>query len=146
MTSQAILVPAGGIDTEDGPKSYDEVCADLAKAVQGFLAKPEVATPCSAPSSPPIRCRASSCLGSGSVGKVILASTGWKTRNSQSRSPYPGPPACDAADEKPYMEERFGPITFVVRVADTASAIALSERIVSTHGALTVGVYSTGPR
>jgi hypothetical protein len=51
--------------------------------------------------------------------------------------------ACDAADEKAYMEERFGPISFIVKVADTAAAIALSERVVSTHGALTVGVYST---
>jgi acyl-CoA reductase-like NAD-dependent aldehyde dehydrogenase len=41
------------------------------------------------------------------------------------------------------MEERFGPISFVVKVADTNAAIALSERVVSTHGALTVGLYST---
>jgi acyl-CoA reductase-like NAD-dependent aldehyde dehydrogenase len=41
------------------------------------------------------------------------------------------------------MEERFGPISFVVKVADTQAAVALSERIVQTHGALTTGVYST---
>ena len=41
------------------------------------------------------------------------------------------------------MEERFGPISFIVKVADTAAAITLSERIISTHGALTAGVYST---
>nr|HQU90583.1 phenylacetic acid degradation protein PaaN [Denitromonas sp.] len=41
------------------------------------------------------------------------------------------------------MEERFGPISFVVKVADGAAAIALSERIVKEHGALTVGLYST---
>ncbi len=39
--------------------------------------------------------------------------------------------ACDAADEEAYMEERFGPISFIVKVADTAAAIALSERVVS---------------
>jgi acyl-CoA reductase-like NAD-dependent aldehyde dehydrogenase len=53
--------------------------------------------------------------------------------------------ACDAGQEAAYMEERFGPISFIVKVADTASAIALSERIISTHGALTAGVYSTRP-
>ncbi len=52
---------------------------------------------------------------------------------------------CDAADEQAYMVERFGPISFVVRAADAAAAIALSERIVSEHGALTVGLYSTQP-
>ena len=41
------------------------------------------------------------------------------------------------------MEERFGPISFVVKVADADAAIALSERIVTEHGALTVGLYST---
>jgi acyl-CoA reductase-like NAD-dependent aldehyde dehydrogenase len=41
------------------------------------------------------------------------------------------------------MQERFGPISFVVKAADTAAAIDLSERVVSTHGALTVGLYST---
>ncbi|MPN50667.1 hypothetical protein SDC9_198299 [bioreactor metagenome] len=51
--------------------------------------------------------------------------------------------ACDAADEAAYMQERFGPISFVVKVADTAAGIALSERIVQGHGALTVGLYST---
>jgi acyl-CoA reductase-like NAD-dependent aldehyde dehydrogenase len=53
--------------------------------------------------------------------------------------------AVDAADEAAYMEERFGPISFLVKAADAAAAIALSERIVNTHGALTVGLYSTKP-
>jgi acyl-CoA reductase-like NAD-dependent aldehyde dehydrogenase len=63
---------------------------------------------------------------------------------------FPGAPvhtpvllACDAADEAAYMEERFGPISFVVKVADTAAGIALSERLVREKGALTVGLYST---
>ena len=50
--------------------------------------------------------------------------------------------SCDASDEAAYMQERFGPIALMVKVADTAAAVALSERVVSTHGALTVGVYS----
>jgi acyl-CoA reductase-like NAD-dependent aldehyde dehydrogenase len=50
---------------------------------------------------------------------------------------------CDASNEAAWMEERFGPIAFVVKVADTAAAIALSERVVNTHGALTVGLYSS---
>jgi len=51
--------------------------------------------------------------------------------------------ACQAEDEAAWMEERFGPIGFLVKVADTAAAIALSERVVIEQGALTVGVYST---
>ncbi len=145
-TSQAIFVPAGGIDTEDGPKSYDEVCADLARAVEGFLSKPEVAfAVLGAVQSVDTLARIALADG-GSLGRVLLASK--KLDNPEFPRAEVRTPvllACDAALEAAYMEERFGPITFVVKVADTASAIALSERIVTTHGALTAGIYSTRP-
>ncbi len=145
-TSQAILVPAGGIDTEDGHKSYDEFCADLAKAVQGFLTKPEVAHAVLGAIQSADTLSRIDLANSGELGQVVLASN--KLDNPEFPTAQVRTPvllACDAADEKAYMEERFGPISFIVKVADTAGAIALSERIVSTHGALTVGVYSTRP-
>lgn len=146
-TSQAIFVPAGGIQTDLGHKSYDDFCADLAAATQRFLSKPEVA--CAVLGS----IQSSDTLvrveqaNAGSLGKVILASE--KITNPEFPSAEVRTPvllACDASDEKAYMEERFGPISFVVKVADTHAAIALSERVVSTHGALTVGLYSTSQK
>ena len=83
---------------------------------------------------------------SGALGKVILAST--KLDNPEFPQAEVRTPillACDATDEKAYMEERFGPISFIVKVEDTAAAIALSERMIATHGALTAGIYSTRP-
>ncbi len=143
-TSQALLVPAAGIDTEDGHKSYDDVCNDLARAIDSFLAKPEVAlTVLGAVQSDETSQRIEHA-DSGALGRVVLASKKLDNPefpNAQVRTPVLL--ACDAADEAAYMQERFGPITFVVKVADTPAAIALSERIVSTHGALTVGIYST---
>ena len=143
-TSQAIFVPAGGIETEDGPKSYDEVCADLAKAVERFLSKPEVAHAVLGAIQSADTLERINLANSGELGKVVLASS--KLDNPD----FPGAEvrtpvliACDAADEMLYMEARFGPISFIVKVADTAAAIALSERVVSTHGALTTGIYST---
>jgi len=145
-TSQALFVPAGGIDTEDGHKTYDEVCADLARAIDGFLAKPEVAfAVLGAVQSTDTLARIALAEG-GSLGKVVLASK--KLDNPEFPKAEVRTPvllACDAADEAAYMEERFGPITFVVKVSDTAAAIALSERVIATHGALTAGVYSTRP-
>jgi len=143
-TSQAIFVPAGGIDTEDGHKSYDDVCADLARAVSGFLSKPEVALAVLGAVQSADTLKRINEADSGSLGTVILAST--KLDNPEfpkSEVRTPVLLACDAADEKAYMEERFGPISFIVKVADTAAAIALSERIITTHGALTAGIYST---
>lgn len=145
-TSQAIFVPAGGIETEDGHKSYDEVCADLAKAVSGFLSKPEVAHAVLGAVQSADTLKRIDMADSGTLGKVVLAST--KLENPEFPKAIVRTPvllACDAADEHAYMEERFGPISFIVKVADTAAAIALSERIVSTHGALTAGIYSTKP-
>ncbi|MDP3538025.1 MAG: phenylacetic acid degradation protein PaaN [Azonexus sp.] len=145
-TSQAILVPAGGIDTEDGHKSHDEVCADLAKAVTGFLSKPEVAHAVLGAIQSADTLKRIEEAGSGKLGNVILAPT--KLDNPDFPKAEVRTPvllACDAGQEAAYMEERFGPISFIVKVADTAAAIALSERIISTHGALTAGVYSTKP-
>ena len=145
-TSQAIFVPAGGIDTEDGHKSYDDVCADLAKALSGFLSKPEVALAVLGAVQSADTLKRIHEADSGALGKVILAST--KLDNPEFPQAEVRTPillACDATDEKAYMEERFGPISFIVKVEDTAAAIALSERMIATHGALTAGIYSTRP-
>ncbi len=145
-TSQAIFVPAGGIDTEDGHKSYDDVCHDLARAVSGFLSKPEVAHAVLGAVQSADTLKRIEQADSGALGKVILASS--KLDNPdfpQAEVRTPVLLACDAADEAAYMEERFGPISFIVKVADTSAAIALSERIVATHGALTAGLYTTRP-
>ncbi|MCK6394069.1 phenylacetic acid degradation protein PaaN [Zoogloea sp.] len=143
-TSQALFVPAGGIDTEDGPKSYDEFCADLGKAIERFLSKPEVAHAVLGAIQSADTAERIELANSGALGKVVLASTALENPEfPAAKVRTPVLLACDAADEKAYMEERFGPISFIVKVADTAAAIALSERVVSTHGALTAGVYST---
>ena len=145
-TSQAIFVPAGGIETEDGHKSYDDVCNDLAKAVTGFLSKPEVAHAVLGAIQSADTLKRTEEAASGKFGRVILAPN--KLENPEFPKAEVRTPlllACDAGDEAAYMEERFGPISFIVKVADTAAAIALSERIIATHGALTAAVYSTKP-
>ncbi|WP_428826067.1 phenylacetic acid degradation protein PaaN [Azonexus sp. IMCC34842] len=145
-TSQAILVPAAGIDTEEGHKSYDEICRDLANAVTGFLAKPEVAFAVLGAIQSADTLKRIEEAGSGKLGTVILAPTRLENPDfpkAEVRTPVLL--ACAAGEEAKYMEERFGPISFIVKVADTAAAIALSERIISTHGALTAGIYSTRP-
>lgn len=141
-TTQAILVPAGGIDTDQGHKRFDEVAADLGAAIDKFLADPAVATAVlGAIQSPDTLGRIAEAPG---YGEVVLASRKIEHPefpNAEVRTPVLL--TCDAADEKSYMQERFGPIAFVVSVADGAAAVALSERIVTEHGALTVGLYST---
>ncbi len=141
-TTQAVIVPAGGIDTDQGHKSFDEVAADLSAAIEKFLADPNVANAVlGAIQSPDTLARIDESLG---LGTVALASK--KIENPE----FPGAEVrtpllltCDAGDEAAYMEERFGPIAFLVRADDGQAAVALSERLVREHGALTVGLYST---
>lgn len=143
-TSQAIFVPAGGIQTDEGPKSFDEVCTDLASAIQGFLSKPEVACAVLGAMQSADTVKRIEQANSGAYGRVVLKSSPLQNPEfpkADVRTPVLI--ACDAADEAAYMEERFGPISFMVKTANTAASIALSERVTSTHGALTAGVYST---
>ncbi len=143
-TSQLLVVPQGGISTDEGPKSYAQVCTDLSLAIDTFLAKPEVALAVLGAIQSPATLERIALANSGALGTVV------RTSQSVQNPEFPAAEvrtpvllACDANSEASYMEERFGPITFVVQVADTASAIALAERVVRTHGALTLGIYST---
>ena len=143
-TSQALLVPRGGIDTDQGPKSLEQVQTDLAAAIDRLLAKPEVACAVlGAIQSEDTLTRIAQAQ-SGQWGRVVRASQPVSHPEfPQARVHTPVLLACDAADESAYMQERFGPIAFVVGVPDTEAAVRLSERMVHEHGALTVGVYST---
>ena len=49
----------------------------------------------------------------------------------------------DAADEKLYMRETFGPIVYVIATASTAQSITLAARCARECGAITCSLYST---
>ncbi|AKU12231.1 PaaZ [Azoarcus sp. CIB] len=110
--TQAIVVPADGIATDQGHKSYDELCADLTASIDKFLADQAVATAVlGAIQSPDTLARIAEAP---EHGPVMLASkkiAHAELPGAEVRSPVLL--ACDAADEKSYMEERFGPIAFV---------------------------------
>jgi phenylacetic acid degradation protein paaN len=143
-TSQLLLLPAGGIATDEGPKSFAQVGADLAAAIDAFLAKPEVALAVLGAIQSSATVERIDHANSGALGTVVRASQA--LHNPEFPAAAVRTPvllAVDAGAETAYMEERFGPISFVVKAADTAAAISLAERIVNTHGALTLAVYST---
>ena len=141
-TTKAILVPAEGIDTDAGRKSFDEVAADLGAAIEKFLSDPATATAVlGAIQSEATLKRIEEAA---AVATVVLASKPVphpEFPQAQVRTPVLL--KTDASREGVYMQERFGPICTVVAVPGGAGAlVALSERIVREQGALTVGVYS----
>jgi hypothetical protein len=145
-TSQAIFVPAGGIDTEDGHKSYDEVCADLARAVERFLSKPEVALAVlgamqSADTAEAHRDEADS----GALGKVVLAST--KLDNPEFPKSKCAPRCCSPATpptRRPTWKSASARSASSSRSPTPLPPSRSPSVMVRTHGALTAGA-STPP-
>jgi len=145
-TTQDIFVPADGIDTDEGHKSFDEVAADLGTAVEKLLSDAVVATAVLGSIQSPEtlkRIEEAPALAA-QPSDIVLASR--KLDHAEFPAANVHTPLLmktDAANEAAYMQERFGPISFIVKVADATAAVALSEQIVRERGALTVGLYST---
>ncbi len=124
--------------TDAGHKSFDEVAAGIAAAVDALLADPARAA--------------------GVAGAIANPATldrdrrGARPRPRSSatarRSPRAAAPrrcivAVDAADEAAYGEERFGPIAFVVAVDDAEDGIARAAALAQRKGAITAALYDT---
>ncbi|MGB3835953.1 phenylacetic acid degradation protein PaaN [Castellaniella sp.] len=142
-TSQVLVIPAGGINTNDGPKSYDRVCRDLADAVTKFLSKAEVAQAVLGAIQSDATLARIEQAAQGEMGHVVLAPRTLQYEEfPQARVRTPVLVACDAVDAQHYAREQFGPISFLVKVADTSAALTLIESLTRQHGALTLGIYS----
>ncbi|MER5349703.1 phenylacetic acid degradation protein PaaN [Kitasatospora sp. NPDC002551] len=148
-TPQNLLIPRGGIDTDQGAKSYDEVVRDLAAAVEGLLSDDARATAVlGAVVNPGVLQRSAAAAG-GEYGELALAP------RAVEHPEFPGAtvrtPALVKLDaDKPddravYRSECFGPVSFAVAVENTAAAVELLRDTVRTRGAMTASGYTTSP-
>lgn len=139
---QNIFVPEGGIATDQGHKSFEEVGAGIASAMGKLLGDPE---------------RAAAVLG------AIHNDATWERVQAEARAgealhpatpvQIPGFPSArattplirkvEAADEAAYGEEKFGPISFLIRVGSTEEAIRRAAEGARAKGAITAAIYST---
>ncbi|MBP7242196.1 phenylacetic acid degradation protein PaaN [Amaricoccus sp.] len=134
---QDIFVPWDGIDTDEGRKSFDEVAAGIADAVDQLLADPDrAAGVAGAIANPATIDRVADAR---SLGRVVRDSAPL----AGGRSATPLIVAVDAADEAAYGEERFGPIAFVIAVADADDGIARAAALAMHKGAITAALYDT---
>jgi phenylacetic acid degradation protein paaN len=141
-TTQNLFVPAGGIETDEGHKSFEEVGAGIAAAMSKLLGDDA---------------RAVEILGgivnqavisrlelAPEYGEVVLASRAIQHPafpDAVVRTPLLV--AIGAEDADVYSSECFGPVSFLVKTADTAQAIDLFRSTVTEGGAMTAGIYST---
>ncbi|MFF8732679.1 phenylacetic acid degradation protein PaaN [Streptomyces sp. NPDC015171] len=144
-TPQNLLIPREGIATDQGAKTFDEVTADLARAVDGLLGDDARANALlGAIVNPDVKARLEAAAG---LGEVALAS------REISNPEFPGAVVrtpvvvkLDGAkpdDEAAYMSECFGPVSFAVAVDSVTDAVELLRRTVRDKGAMTVGAYTT---
>ncbi len=144
-TTQNLLIPRDGIDTDTGHKSYDEVVADLSAAVEGLLGDDARANALlGALVNPQVRERLEAAPGLGSVALPSRAVTHPEFPEAVVRTPMivtldGTKPDAEAA----CLPECFGPVSFAVAVDSTADAIALLRRTIRDKGAMTVGAYTT---
>lgn len=134
---QDIFVPAEGIDTDEGHKSFDAVAAGIAAAVDALLADPaRAAGVAGAIANPATLERIAAARG---LGRILRDSAALP----EGRTATPLILAVDAADEAAYGEERFGPIAFVVATTDADDGIARAAALARRKGAITAALYDT---
>ncbi|AXE87245.1 phenylacetic acid degradation protein PaaN [Streptomyces sp. Go-475] len=144
-TPQNLLVPREGISTDQGPKSYDEVVADLARAVDGLLGDDARANALlGAIVNPDVKARLEKAAGLGEVALPSREITNPDFPEAVVRTPVivkldGAKPDAEAA----YMSECFGPVSFAVAVDSVADAVELLGRTIREKGAMTVGAYTT---
>ncbi|MFD7294273.1 phenylacetic acid degradation protein PaaN [Streptomyces sp. NPDC059897] len=144
-TPQNLLVPREGIGTDEGPKAYDEVVADLAKSVGGLLGDDARANGLlGALVNPDVKARLDAAPGIGEVALPAREISNPDFPDAVVRTPVivkldGAKPDAEAA----YMSECFGPVSFAVSVDSTGDAVDLLRRTVREKGAMTVGAYTT---
>jgi phenylacetic acid degradation protein paaN len=138
---QNIFVPRDGIETDEGHKSFDEVGAGIAAAVEALLGDDA---------------KAVEVLGAvandGVLERLEQATHGHVVLESRA-VPHPAWPdavvrtpailAVDFKDEDVYTSEWFGPVAYLIAADSTELSVELFCRTVTQHGAMTASVYST---
>lgn len=140
---QNFFIPAGGIQTSEGHKSYEEVVAALSAAIEGIANHPKMAPGVlAALQNDQTADRIKQVAGMGK--KVLVGSHAFANEEfTEARTASPLLLEVDASDKATYEKELFGPIGIVIKTKDAAEGLQLATELVAAHGAISCGVYST---
>ncbi len=141
---QNIFVPADGIDTDEGPRSVDDVASGLSAAMSRLVGDDA---------------KAVELLGGVVNGEVLdrLAAVSEQEPGSMVVEPRvvahpayadavvrtPAVVRLDVSDESTYAQECFGPVSYLIETRSTEESIEVFRRTSQKHGAMTASVYST---
>jgi phenylacetic acid degradation protein paaN len=155
-TPQDLLVPAAGIDTDQGHKSAVDIAADLGGAIDTLLGPDAQAVELlGAIVNDGVLGRLDAAAArAGDAGRVAVPSRaishpsfpGARVRTPLVISAVAGPGPAGAngdGDAGEIASECFGPVSYLVSTPDAAAAVALFREVAGAKGALTAAVYST---
>jgi phenylacetic acid degradation protein paaN len=141
---QNLLVPRGGIDTDEGCKSPGEVADGIAAALDRLLADDERAVEIlGALPTPAVRASAQAAAGPGEI--LIPSRRIAHPSYVDAEVHTPTLIGLQAVDADIYSGEALGGVCYLVETADTEESIALFYLMASRHGAVSTSVYSTSP-
>ncbi len=140
---QNFFIPEGGIETAEGHKSFDEVAAALAAAIEGIAGHPKM--------GPGVLAALQNDLTADRVkevakldAKILVGSHAIVNEEfPETRTASPVLLQVDGSQEKLFEKELFGPIAIVIKTKNTADSIRLAKQLAQKHGAISCGAYST---
>ena len=139
---QNIYLPAGGIETDEGRKTVEEVAAGIEKALGKLLGEDARAVELlGGVVNDGVLARLSEV---GSRGRVLVESRAVQHpafEGAVVRTPTVV--GLTAKDADVYESECFGPVSYLIETSGTEESIELFRRTVTEHGAMTASVYST---
>ncbi len=137
---QNIYVPNSGIETDVGHKSFDEVAEGIKTAVDKLLSDPDrTAGICGAISNAAITERVAETA---TMANVLRPSQKIESL-PDARTATPMLLVVDDNETEIHHQERFGPISFVVRVKDVTQGIESAATLAASKGAITASIYAT---
>lgn len=143
---QNIYVPAQGVRTPAGTVPFDEVAQRLADAVAALTGDPKKAAMILATiQSPQTMALLAQLKEEGArAGRVLLEPRAYTHPEFPgARTSTPLMLQLDTSARELYGEERFGPVSFVIRCADAADALAQATTDARERGGLTAFLYSS---
>jgi phenylacetic acid degradation protein paaN len=140
---QNIFIPEGGVKTNDGVISFEEVVKTLCDSINELVDNPRAgAATLGAIQSDITLKRVTDSLNIG--GEVLLKS---RTINNEefadARIASPSVIMFERNQSDIYTHEYFGPIVFIIKTNSTKDSIYLAKKVVVEKGAITCAAYST---
>jgi phenylacetic acid degradation protein paaN len=143
---QNIYIPQAGVQTPTGWVSFDEVAKRLADAVQALTSDPKKASMILATiqSHQTLALLKDMTEQASKRGHVLLSPTTYAHPDfPDARTSTPLMMQVTPHEHDMYSQERFGPISFVIRCKDAHDALTQATQDAKQHGGLTAFLYST---